>query len=312
MKQLDLVCLCDVYDLKAFFGEYFAAYPWINLIGPDEVEDPDTVRHALVFSPGKTAFEQYPNLQLACSPGAGVDAILTHPGLKPEVAVTRSVIRAQAHAIAGFAVWYIVGWQRQMWSYAPLQAESVWRCINRTPPTEFPVGILGYGSIGRTLATALVELGFPVSSYASQARRDGKINVVSGASGLAEVARTSRALVNLLPLTEQTKGILSAELFSHMRDDAILINLGRGEHLVENDLVAALDRGRPSMAALDVFAAEPLPREHAFWRHEKIMLTPHIAGEANFREVVDWIAEAIAQFERGETPQGLVDRARGY
>jgi glyoxylate/hydroxypyruvate reductase A len=312
MKQIDLVCLCDVYDLKTLFAEPFTAHPWINLVQPSEVEDPEAIRHALVFVPGRTAFDPYPNLKLVCSAGAGVDGILANPSLGDGVAVTRSIIRAQAEAIAGFAIWYIVGWQREMWGYAALQAAGEWHCINTTPPTDFPVGILGYGSIGRTLAAALVALGFPVTGYASEKRQDGSVSVVSGATGLAEIARTSRAIVNVLPLTAETEGVLSADFFATMREDSILINLGRGKHLVEEDLVAALDAGRPRVAALDVFDSEPLPPEHPFWRHAKIMVTPHVSGEAAHGEISDWIAEAIAQFERGGTPQGLVSRARGY
>ena len=97
-----------------------------------------------------------------------------------------------------------------------------------------------------------------------------------------------------------------------MREDAILVQLGRGGHLRDDDLMAALDKGRPAMAALDVFADEPLAPDHPFWRHEKIMVTPHVAGDADAQAVAAWIAEGIARFERGEAPRGLVERARGY
>ena len=97
-----------------------------------------------------------------------------------------------------------------------------------------------------------------------------------------------------------------------MRDDAILINLGRGEHLIEQDLIKALDQGRPGMAALDVFMDEPLPTDHPFWEHRNIMLTPHVAGDAHRRTVAKFVATGIRQFEKGHSPQGLVDRGRGY
>ena len=119
-------------------------------------------------------------------------------------------------------------------------------------------------------------------------------------------------LVNLLPLTPETEGLLSAEVFAEMRDDAILIQLGRGGHMVEEDLLSALDLGRPAMAALDVFANEPLPEDHPFWHHERVMITPHVASDAAPEVLARWVGDGIRQFEQDGTTKGLVDRRRGY
>jgi glyoxylate/hydroxypyruvate reductase A len=313
MKSTDLVCLCEQYDLKELFGAGFVSeHPWINLLRPDEVTDPGAIRHAMAFRPGPEAFDPYPNLALVHCGGAGVDGLLSHPGLRPEIGITRMINPEQARMMASFAVWYIIGWHRRMWDYAAQQAAREWRVINLATPSEFPVGILGYGSMGKALASSLGSLGFPVTAYAGSARRDGAVEVLSGPQGIARIAGTSRAVVNLLPLTAETTGILSAGFFAAMRDDAILIQLGRGAHLVEADLCAALDAGRPAMAAVDVVSSEPLPPGHPFWRHEKIMLTPHAASESEPGAVARWIAGGIRQFEQGEAPQGLVDRQRGY
>lgn len=313
MKTVDVVCLCELYDLKQFFGEHFATdNPWVNLLLPDEVSSPESIRHAVAFSPGLSAFDPYPNLQLVSSAGAGVDALLDHPGLKRDVAVSRVIVAEQARMIAAFAIWFIVGWQRRMWEYPPLQAASRWEPINRTPPSAFPVGILGYGKIGSSLARTLCTLGYPVTAYGSTSKKGERVTVLSGSEALVEMAKNSAAIVNVLPLTPHTKGILSASFFRNMRSDAILIHLGRGAHLVEEDLITALDEGRPAMAALDVFAAEPLPVSHPFWQHRKILLTPHVAGDADFRKAAQFIAAGIAQFENGRAPDGFVDRKRGY
>ena len=313
MEKIDVVCLCDLYNLKEFFGEHFTAdNPWINLLLPEEVSDPESIQHALAFSPGPKAFESYPNLRLVSCAGAGVDALLDNPGLKADVEVSRVIIPEQAQMIAGFAIWYINGWQRRMWEYASLQSVKNWHPINRTPPSAFPVGILGFGKIGGTLARTLQALGYPVTAYGSTARKEGDLTVLSGSQGLIDLAKNSCAIVNLLPLTEDTHGLLAAEFFANMRDDAILIHLGRGSHLIDEDLIKALDLGRPAMAALDVFMEEPLPLEHPFWEHEKIMLTPHVAGDAEYRAVAQFIANGIRQFENGNSPEGLVDRNRGY
>lgn len=313
MGIIKVVCLCARYNLKEFFGEHFEIdNSQIKLLLPDEVGDPESIQHALAFSPGPNAFEPYPNLRLVSCAGAGVDALLDNPSLRADVHVSRVIVAEQAQMVAGFAIWYIHGWQRRMWQYTSLQTAKNWQPINHTPPSAFPVGILGCGKMGGALARTLQTLGYPVTGYGSIARVEGNLNVLSGSQGLMELAKQSCAIVNLLPLTESTQGLLAAEFFDNMRDDAILIHLGRGAHLVEDDLISALDRGRPAMAALDVFIDEPLPTGHPFWKHEKIMLTPHVAGYADYSAIAQYIADGIYQFEQGYSPAGAVERSRGY
>ena len=313
MEKIDIVCLCDHYNLIDFFAEHFEAdNPWINLLLPDSIDNPESIKHALAFSPGPTAFQAYPNLQLVSCVGAGVDALLDNPSLKQGVEISRIVIAEQAQMIASFAMWYIHGWQRKMWDYSTLQAEKNWNAVNRTPPSAFPVGILGCGKIGGMLSKTLIDLGYPVKAYGTSSRQEGELTVLSGQQGLEEIAGESNAIVNVLPLTDETIGVLSANFFAKMREGSMLIHLGRGDHLVENDLTHALAQGRPSKAVLDVFAIEPLPPEHSFWENENIMLTPHVAGDADFRAIAQFVADGIAAFEKGQNPLGLVNRNRGY
>jgi len=313
MGRINVVCLCARYNLKELFGEHFATNnPWINLLLPEEVSSPKSIQHALAFSPEPNAFEPYPNLRLVSCTGAGVDALLNNPSLKADVEVSRVIVAKQAQMVAAFAMWYIHGWQRRMWKYTSLQSAKDWQPINYTPPSIFPVGILGCGEIGGTLARALQTLGYPVTAFGNRARVEGNLTILSGSKGLTELAKKSCAIVNLLPLTEGTHSLLAAEFFAKMRDDAILIHLGRGAHLVEDDLISALEQGRPAIAALDVFIDEPLPTRHPFWKHEKIMLTPHVAGYADYSVIAQFIADGICQFEKGHSPEGAVDRERGY
>ncbi|MCK0102746.1 NAD(P)-dependent oxidoreductase [Pseudohalocynthiibacter sp. F2068] len=313
MEALELVCLCDDYDLKDIFGSAFEEHhPWIHLVNPDEVSVPSAIRHAFAFNPGPNAFLPYPNLRLISSAGAGIDALVRHLGVAPDVAISRVKLEEQAEMIAAFAMWHIIGWQRKLLDYPAQQKRKEWKPINRTTPSNFPVGILGYGHMGATLGRRLYDLNYPVTAYASKARNDDGINIVSGTEGLLQIANNSRAVVNLLPLTDATTGILSSEFFSVMRDDAMVINLGRGGHLVEADLVSALEKGHPASAALDTFATEPLPEEHPFWSCDKILITPHVAGDAEQTSVAQFVARGIAQFENGKQPDGIVDRNRGY
>lgn len=313
MPDLKVVCLCDQYDIKAQLGPAFAAQgAGISLLRPSEVTAPEAIRHAIAIRPGPSAFDPYPNLALVCCGGAGVDALLAHPGLRPGVAITRMTDPGQARMMAGFALYYVVGWHRRMWGYPGQQAAEKWEALDWTPPGEFPVGVLGHGKMGQAVARSLVGLGYPVMAWARHAAPVCEVEVVTGPAGLARLAGRCRAVVNTLPLTPETRGILSAAFFRQMAEDAILIQIGRGGHLVEEDLIAGLAAGRPALAALDVTAVEPLPRGHPFWQHPKIMLTPHVASEAAPADAARAIAAAIRKFEAGEVPEGLVDRRRGY
>jgi len=313
VQQIDLVCLCQLYDLKDMYREAFAkTHPWINLLRPAEVKDPTRIRHAFAFSPGRQDFDPYPNLALVSSMGAGVDALLQHPGLRKDIVVSRLIDPEQGQMMAGFALYYIVGWHREMWRYQDFQAKGIWQPINRSAPSALPVGILGFGNMARSLAAALRQLGYPVTAYASRPGNKDGIDVLAGRDGLLRLAAASRALVNLLPLTPQTEGLLSAEVFAEMPENALLLQLGRGGHLVEEDLLDGLAEGRPAMAALDVFATEPLPPDHPFWTHDRVMITPHVASDAAEEVMANWVAEGIRAFESGQKPKGFVDRARGY
>lgn len=312
-RPIEVVALCQQYDLVEWYADHMARHtPWLELKHPRDIAHRDRVRHALTFNPGAEDFTPYTQLEMVTSPGAGVDALLRHPGLAPRIAICRTSSPEQAQMIAGFALWHIVGWQRDMPHYTRANAARRWAPENLVPPSAFPVGILGFGAIGSRLARALKDLAFPVSAFAGRARVEHGIEIHAGPDALAEIARTCRAVVNLLPLTARTHGLLDAHFFAQMREDAILINLGRGGHLVEPDLIAALRDGRPGHAALDVFQTEPLPEDSPLWTDPKITVTPHVAGEADQAGVARLIAENIRAYEAGETPPGLVSRDKGY
>ncbi|WP_112323944.1 2-hydroxyacid dehydrogenase [Oceanibium sediminis] len=309
---VDVACLCGAYDLKEAYADSFAAHPEITLLRPDEVRDPARIRHALAFRPGPGAFAPFPNLELVLSGAAGVDGILSHPELPDQVQVTRMVDDGQARMMAAFALHFITGWHRRIWDYPARAAARDWSPVNMTPPEQFTVGLLGFGNMASTLSTTLRALGYQVCAWANRPRQVNGITVSSGAEGLRAVAGRADALVNLLPLTPATSGLLDANLFAQMKEGAMLIQLGRGEQLVEADLLTALASGRPAMAAIDVLAAEPPAPDNPLWDHPRVLLTPHVASMSDERAIARTVASAIAAFERGERPAGLVDRTRGY
>ncbi|MEM7499299.1 MAG: glyoxylate/hydroxypyruvate reductase A [Pseudomonadota bacterium] len=308
----DVVCLCTHHDLKALYAEGFARHTDLRLLTPDEVADPSAVEIAIAFNPPPDAFERFHALKLLHSVGAGVDGLLKHPGLLPEMAVVRMVNPEQARMMAGFAVWHVVSWHRRLWEYPALQARRHWEVLDASPASGFPVAVLGWGNMGRACGEALAGLGYPVTAWAGTAREEAGIRILAGEDGLAEALRPARAIVNVLPLTEATRCILDDVTFGYMRPDALLVQLGRGGHLVEPDLIAALDAGRPGMAALDVMETEPLPPESPLWSHPRIRVTPHCASESSPEAVADAVAANIVRWQAGEPMTGLVDRGRGY
>ncbi len=313
MPKIDILCLCQQYDLRAVFGPGFEAFDDLRLVTPDEVTDPASIRYVLAFRPAAGAFEDLPNVEMICSIGAGVDGLLRHPGLRDDMAVVRMINPQQAEMMAGFAAWYVVGHHREMHRYRALQAERNWQSPAAPRlPSQFPVAVLGYGKMGQAIGRALGAMGYPVTGWASRARSQDGVQVLSSEEGLAQALAQARAVIGVLPLTDATSGFFNAERFAMMRDDAILVQLGRGGHLVEDDLIAALNAGRPALAALDVTQVEPLPRDSVLWSHPKVMLTPHIASDSDGAAIARAVSDSIRAHRAGRQPEGLVDRQRGY
>jgi glyoxylate/hydroxypyruvate reductase A len=271
------------------------------------------IRLAVAWHPPDDAFEHYPNLKAVCSIGAGVDNIVRCPSLRPEVDVVRIVDPAQAQMMSGFVVWHVIWHQRRFATYLDQQRNGIWQRLSQRSAQSVPVGILGYGEIGQKVAADLALLGFPVMAWSRTAKpTPPSIRGFHGPSGLAAMLGETEVLVNLLPLTDETRGILDGELFGRMRRGGCLIQVGRGEHLVEEDLLAALASGQLEGAALDVFAAEPLEPAHPFWRHPKIVVTPHDASEVRVEAVAATLVATADAIRNGQRPPSAIDRQRGY
>lgn len=313
---VDGVYLCTHLDLPDLFGDAMADQPGLRLYRPEDVPDPARIRFALVWRPAPDAFEAYPNIELVQVIAAGVDGVLRNPSLPEDVTVTRVHDDEQAAIMAGFAAWHVVWHHRHMGNYLTAQANSVWdRTTIKTlrPPSQVRVGILGYGLMGQAIAKAVTALGFPVF-VATRSDGDSAPGVtrISGDTAVQKVAAQSDILINILPLTEATHNILNADLFARMPKGAALIQLGRGQHLVEDDLLAALDSGRIGAASLDVFREEPLPPDHPFWTHPNIIVTPHEASVTSPKAVSDTLAQSVRACMAGQRPAAAVDKSNGY
>ncbi len=301
-------------EIMATYVDAFAKHaPHIRLAFPEAIEDPASVTFALAWDPDDTAFTPFPNLRLISSIAAGVNGILASASLPADVPLMRIAGTAQGQMMAGFVTWHVLWHHRRFGDYLANQRRTHWERRPKRDARDVRVGLLGAGKMGGAVAQALLALGYDVGVYSRSGRNlpDGAEGF-HGEEGLSQLAARSEILITLLPLTPETRGILNADLFARMPSGAALIHVGRGEHLIEADLLAALDSGQLSGASLDVFAVEPLPSTHAFWTHDKIVVTPHDACDSTPAQVAQEAATALAGLDVGERPASLVDRDAGY
>ena len=255
---------------------------------------------------------RFPNLKLAQSIGAGVDHILEDPQRPTHVPIARLIDPFMAGSMTHHIVLQILRWHRQADKYERFRAEHVWPMSEAFDHRHLHVAILGLGTLGEHLSRALTALEIANTGWTRSPRTVEGVASVSGAAELDALLGRSNVVVCLLPLTDQTEGVLCADLFAKLPKGALLVNVGRGGHLVEEDLIPALESGQLSAAALDVFRQEPLPSDHPFWSDDRIYITPHIAAEVNPPTASIVFAKNIALVRAGKAPTGLVDLDRGY
>ena len=217
-----------------------------------------------------------------------------------------------ARPMAQYALAVVLRQAYRFDEYARCQAAHRWAPRRPHAPGELEVGVLGLGAIGRAVAETIAGQGFRVRGYARTRREVPGVRTYAGAAELPAFLTGLHVLINALPLTSETTGILRREHLERLVDGAHVVNLARGAHLNEDDLIALLDAGKLGGATLDVFQREPLPPEHPFWSHSRITVTPHVSGVTMLDESVQQVAHKIRSLERGEPVSGVVDWTRGY
>ncbi len=257
-------------------------------------------------------FKDYPNLKCISSMGAGVDHLLKDPELPTDITITRLVDPFLAQDMAEFVLALIMSHLRDLNAFQTKQSQSIWKPAEYLRIGEVKVGIMGMGAIGKHVALELQKTGFNVTGWARTPKDFEKVPVYSGAAGLSGFLSGTNILVCILPLTPQTKGILDKKTFSQLPKNAFIINVGRGEHLVEDDLMQYISDGHLSGASLDVFAEEPLPPGSLLWKHPRIHITPHIASLTNPDSVAPQIVENYHRMRRGDKLVNIVSRDIGY
>ena len=267
--------------------------------------------HAVVWSPPQQFLDEQPRLKGLFNIGAGVDALLKLK-LPPDTKVVRLDDAGMSVQMAEYVCHAVIRHFREFDGYDADMAEGRWSFRKPRMRAEFPVGVMGLGVLGQRVAQALRHFEFPVHGWSRTGKAVAGVVCHAGADGFAEFLGSCRVLVNLLPLTPDTRDILNRRTLARLQPGGYLINVARGAHLVDDDLLALLDSGHLAGATLDVFRTEPLPRDHAFWQHPKLTLTPHTSARTLREESIAQIAGKIRAMERGESIAGVVDRERGY
>ncbi|HTP92379.1 MAG TPA: glyoxylate/hydroxypyruvate reductase A, partial [Xanthobacteraceae bacterium] len=257
------------------------------------------------------ALAKLPNLRLILSLTAGVDTLLGDSTL-PNVPIARTADPDGDVMMNETVLLHVLRHHRYMPDYLSAQQRSEWIRRPIKAARERAVGIMGLGSVGLAAAKALAAIGFRVAGWVRQARPDGEIEIFSGREQFDAFLARSEILIDLLPLTPQTYGIINAATLKALPAGAAFINLGRGDHVVEADLIAALDSGHLGAATLDVYPVEPLPKDSPLWRHPKITVMPHVARRLVPEEVASRICNVIREFRAGAPLAQAVDRTRGY
>ncbi len=272
-------------------------------------ERPHDVEFAIVW--GKVDLDKFQRLKAVLSLGAGVDHLVVNPTIRPGIPIVRMIEAGLAAGMREYVLLNVLRHHRDMQTLEANQAQCRWAPFPTPPAKDRTVGIMGLGALGADAAHSLVQFGFRVVGWSRRPKDVAGIRVFGGGDRKAFLLQTE-ILVCLLPLTAETSNILDRTLFASLPRGAAVINTARGEHLVEADLLSALDSGHLSGATLDAFRVEPLPPDHPFWGHPRITVTPHCASLTDPAGGAQRIAQCIEQICAGQAPLGLVDRRAGY
>jgi glyoxylate/hydroxypyruvate reductase A len=286
--------------------------PSESLVLAAHCKDKAAVDIALAANPPWGELASYPNLRFVQSLWAGVDRLLGDPALPKDIVVARLIDPAMAQSMVEGAIAATLFIHRQFPAYRRQQNHVTWRQLPQPTAAHRKVAVLGFGEMGQPVCHALAALGFQVRAWGQRPRKDIVVSYSWGEAGLKNALADAEILINLLPLTPTTTGILDGALFAQLPMGAVVINLGRGAHLQDTDLLDALSSERLSHAVLDVFHEEPLAPQHPFWKHPEITVLPHVAATTDPATAAPIAAQNIVAFRAGQPLTGLVSRSLGY
>ena len=267
---------------------------------------------AVVWKPPAEFFVRQRALRAVFNLGAGVDALLALPTLPPDLPIYRLEDAGMAEPMARYALAALLRHLHHFDAFERARGAGRWIPQPPRDPADCTVGVLGLGAIGRGVAGTLVSAGFRVRGHARSQHHLTGVHCHAGEPGWLPFLQGLDALVAVLPATPDSRNLLNRAALARLAPGALVVNLGRGQHLVDGDLIALLDAGHLGGAVLDVFREEPLPPGHPFWTHPKVRVTPHVAGVTRVAEAAAQVAEQVRAELAGRPAQGRVDRVRGY
>jgi glyoxylate/hydroxypyruvate reductase A len=276
------------------------------------VKDNEGVDFVICWKPKKKVFEQFPNIKVIQSVGASVEHITNSQTINDDNIITRIVDEKLSNDMWEFLITIVLSELKNISSYFAQKSDRIWQQHPYKSINNTTVSILGLGSIGAYVAEKFAQIGFNVKGWSTSKKEILKVKSYSGENEFDTFLNNSDFLINLLPLTDKTKEILNKSVLQKLPKNAFLINVGRGEHLVDEDLIDLLNTSMLSGAFLDVFREEPLPKEHPFWNHSKIQITPHIASLTNVETAIDQITENYKRFLKKEELLNIVSLKKGY
>lgn len=301
----------EIGSAQEWRDTFAALLPGLDIRIFPEVGDPAAITYLAFMRPDFDAIPPLPNLRAMFSRSAGVEAFIDHPRL-PQAPLGKIEPAGGDPMMTEYVLMHVLRLHREMPLYQAAQARREWLRRPIIRPADRRIGFLGLGLMAKAPALVLQSLGFPVAAWARRPRAEPGIPVFHGPDQLAPFLRQTDIAVCLLPLTRETEGILCARTFALMPRGAMVINIGRGRHVVEADLIAALDSGQLSHAALDALYPEPLPPGSPLWTHPKVTVMPHVARRPTVRQLVTEIAANIRSLDSGGGLLQEIDRERGY
>jgi len=297
---------------SAWRDTFLALDPSLEVRVWPDVGNPAEVDVVFAWRPVPGDLARYTNLRAVFALGAGVDGLLADPAFPRAVPLVRMVDPNLGVLMTEYVLAAVLRHHCELDRYHRLQQAGRWEKRVRPFASDRVVGVMGMGELGARAADGLLGLGFHVRGWSRRIRTLPGLESFAGEAGLSAFLAGTQILVCLLPLTAQTRGILCASTFAQMPRGSSVINAARGGHLVDADLLAALDAGQLSGATLDVFETEPLPAGHAFWRHPRILVTPHVASVTSLPTAAALVVDNLAQWRAGGALRNVVDPDRGY
>lgn len=312
MNSMSVLLIFENKDVRPWVKLLKSKLPQTTVEVFPKVKDAAAVEFVVCWKPKKNILKQFPNIKLIHSVGASIDHIINTQAIHENTKITRIVDKKLSHDMWEFVLAAVLARLKNTETYQSQQAEKTWQQHSYKAMNDTKVAILGLGKIGAYVAEKFAQLGFTVKGWSNSEKNIPNVDSFTGKKDLGLCLKDADFLINILPYTTNTKDILNKTTLQQLPPHSYLINVGRGKHLVDSDLIELLDSSLLSGALLDVFRTEPLPKSHPFWNHPKIQITPHVASLTNIENATDQIAENYQRLYNNKELLNIVSLKKAY